>query len=720
MRLSLRTAIISFAIGFGLVLTASLATYNYFRSTDAALETASELIAQAGNSVQLRIRLLAQPFNHYVDQVPLLPGAGTAPKGFNHPLLPIFLDALENNPQIYSLYFGYGDGGFFQAISLINRPQMTAKLKAPAGTRFALRRIDAESRRGGGETSRLERWSFFSREQKVLGTTPPQPATYDPRARPWFKSSMQAEGPQRTSLYVFSSTQELGLTVSSRVQAQSPVVFGMDLTLNSLSQFLAEAKVGPSGQLLLFDRDGLLIGHPDPARLYRKTQSLDGPATVERTTMETLGDPAALACYRAFVDSGRLPIPTRHLRVAGVDYMFQVQPMEELGSGRDFAAVISRAEDFTGPMARTRTRSLLFALGLMLVAVPLLAVCAGRFSKKLHALAEEADRIRTLDLDSSILMSSHIKEMQRLGSAVFSMRSALKSFSRYLPSALVKQFVDTGVDPMLGGERRELTLLFTDVEDFTPLSENLAPEELMLAMSEYFQVVGQAILECGGTIDKFIGDAVMAFWNAPFFSEDHVEKACVAALRLSKASEELNARRLGSGLPQLRTRIGVHTGAAVVGNIGSADRMDYTALGANVNLASRLEGLNKFYSTSILVSREVRERAKANFLFRSVDVVVPKGATAPMAVFELLGAMPQSPYPEIAAPRAKLGFCSRWERAITLYRTAQWDRALAEFTTLVGLMPQDHLTAMYQTRTKRLLENKQGKDWKAIQRFQEK
>ena len=231
--------------------------------------------------------------------------------------------------------------------------------------------------------------------------------------------------------------------------------------------------------------------------------------------------------------------------------------------------------------------------------------------------------------------------------------------------------------------------------------------------------MGQAILERGGTIDKFIGDAVMAFWNAPFESEDHVERACVAALRLSKASEELNQRRQDS-LPLLRTRVGIHTGTAVVGNLGSSDRMDYTALGANVNLASRLEGLNKFYSTRILVSRVVRERAKNNFLFRSVDVVVPKGATDPLALFELVGAMPMSPFADVAAPRARLGFCSRWERAITLYRTAQWDKALVEFRALRESMPDDRLAEMYCTRTERLLQNKQGKDWKAVQRYSTK
>jgi len=352
--------------------------------------------------------------------------------------------------------------------------------------------------------------------------------------------------------------------------------------------------------------------------------------------------------------------------------------------------------------------------------VPVLGMATRGLTQGLWLLAKEADRIRNMDLDSKGELHSRIDEMEHLGCAMASMRCALKSFSRYLPQTLVRQFIASGVDPELGGERREITLLFTDVEDFTPLSEHLAPEDLMQAMGEYFEVVGQAILERGGTIDKFIGDAVMAFWNAPLESEDHVERACVAALRLSKASEDLNQRRQDCGLPLLRTRVGIHTGAAVVGNLGSTERMDYTALGANVNLASRLEGLNKFYATRILVSRVVRERARNNFVFRSVDVVVPKGTTEPLVLFELVGAMPLSPFTDVATPRAKLGFCSRWERAITLYRTAQWDKAFVEFTALREALPGDRLAVMYCTRTERLLQNKPGKDWKALQRYMDK
>jgi adenylate cyclase len=709
LHLNIRAAVIGSALFLGLALAGSLAWFNYSRNSQAALDVAAELVRTAGDDVALRTDLLVRPILFLSEHAPLLPGAAVPAQGFEHPLSGLFLDVMADTPQIYSAYLGYGNGDFFQIISLNGDPRIMAGLQAPPGSRFALRRIREQDGR------RLESWRFLDGQGRVLGESAPQPARYDPRSRPWFEAAFRTEGPALTAPYVFSSTRDLGLTLSRRVPAQQDTVLGVDLTLEALSRFLAGAKVGRSGLLFLFDADGLLVGHPDPSRLARP-----GPDGVpQRAGVESLGDPRATALFRLFVQRGRGELPVQPLEADGEEYLVQVRSVPAL-SGGNFLGLIARTEDFTGPLARTRDHSLFFALALIFVVTPGLSLLAGRFTRALSRLAEEADRIRNLQLDSTLRLRSPIDEVDHLGVAVADMRSALSSFSRYLPRTLVKQFIDTGVNPALGGVRRELTLLFSDVENFTPLAENLAPEDLMQAMSEYFQAVGQAILDSGGTIDKFIGDAVMAFWNAPLEAQNHVEQACLAALRVSRASEELNRKRETAGLPLLRTRVGLHTGAAVVGNVGAADRMDYTALGASVNLASRLEGLNKFYGTRILTSQAVRDRARKDFLFRSVDVVVPKGAAAPLAVFELVGSMPASPYPEVAVPRAILGFCSRWERAITLYRTVQWDKALAEFNALRGMSPQDRLADMYCTRVQRLMENKPGRDWKAVRRFMEK
>ena len=147
----------------------------------------------------------------------------------------------------------------------------------------------------------------------------------------------------------------------------------------------------------------------------------------------------------------------------------------------------------------------------------------------------------------------------------------------------------------------------------------------MLFTSRYFAAMSKVIMTHPGTVDKFIGDAIMAIWNAPADDPDHAANACTAALALQRANDRLNAEFEREGWPAYRTRFGLHTGEAVVGNIGSDDRMNYTALGATVNLAARLEGLNKNYGTSILVRSALKQRAAPDFVFRSVDRISPKG-----------------------------------------------------------------------------------------------
>jgi adenylate cyclase len=174
------------------------------------------------------------------------------------------------------------------------------------------------------------------------------------------------------------------------------------------------------------------------------------------------------------------------------------------------------------------------------------------------------------------------------------------------------------------------------VQGFTSLSENADPDVLMRQTSRYFTALSEVILEQGGTIDKYIGDGVMAFWNAPDPQADHCERACRAALLARKANDRVNREFEAEGLPRFRTRFGIHVGEAVVGNLGSSERMDYTALGSTVNLAARLEGLNKEHGTDILISAAVHERIKDRFCCRFVGTVVAKGMVAETRIYELI------------------------------------------------------------------------------------
>jgi adenylate cyclase len=221
------------------------------------------------------------------------------------------------------------------------------------------------------------------------------------------------------------------------------------------------------------------------------------------------------------------------------------------------------------------------------------------------------------------------------------MRTLVQTFSNFVPKRLVQQLVETGTAMQLGGERREATILFTDVENFTGMTENEDPTRVMLYTSRYFAAISDVIATHQGTVDKYIGDAVMGLWNAPIEHTDHVAQACAAVLDCVEANRKLNEEFEREGWPVYKTRFGLHVGDVMIGNIGSPDRMNYTALGATVNLASRLETLNKDYGTSVLVSEAVKERVDSLFLFRSVARIKPKGFAAEVQIYELLGARDQ-------------------------------------------------------------------------------
>jgi adenylate cyclase len=212
------------------------------------------------------------------------------------------------------------------------------------------------------------------------------------------------------------------------------------------------------------------------------------------------------------------------------------------------------------------------------------------------------------------------------------------SFARFVPKDIVRGIIDGSLSTELGGVRREVTILFTDVTNFTGIAEAADPGRLMQQTSRHFTALTQAFLAEGGTVDKYIGDSVMVFWNAPHLQPDHAARACRAALAAKAASDALNREFEAEGLAPFLVRLGIHCGVAVVGNVGSAERMNYTALGNAVNLAARLEGLNKEYGTTILVSEAVQERVADRFCFRPLAAVVAKGMTRETFVYELVDA----------------------------------------------------------------------------------
>jgi adenylate cyclase len=282
----------------------------------------------------------------------------------------------------------------------------------------------------------------------------------------------------------------------------------------------------------------------------------------------------------------------------------------------------------------------------------------------------------------------------------------LKSaFGSYVSPDLVEVIVKDPDRLRLGGERREITVLFSDIRAFTTISESLQPEDLVRLLNGYLSPMTRIILEERGTLDKYIGDAVMAIFNAPLDVANHAEHACRTAFRMLDRLTTLNAEFSSSGLPEIDIGIGINTGDAIVGNMGADIRFDYTAIGDNVNLASRLEGLNKYYGTRILVTSATRHQAGDAFLFREADLVRVKGKREPVTVFELMTSRH-----ELAAP---------FSRGLSLYRERRFAEAAPLFAELNGRFG-DRLSLLYQERCDSFLLAPPPADWDGVCTLQAK
>ena len=290
------------------------------------------------------------------------------------------------------------------------------------------------------------------------------------------------------------------------------------------------------------------------------------------------------------------------------------------------------------------------------------------------------------------------------------MRKGLRSFKKYVPAEVVGRLLHLQQEAVIEGEKRELTIFFSDIQDFTNISERLSPELLVERLGVYFERVTRILIDGSGTVDKFIGDAVMGFWGAPAPLANHAELACRAALQAQAAIQRLNQRWLEEGGTAFHTRMGIHTGEAIVGNIGYEGRMNYTAIGDSVNLASRLEGLNKFYGTRILISETTLRAAGGSLLARMVDLVTVKGKEQAIAIHELLAMRGEASPEAIAA-------AERFDQAFEHYRRQRWEQALAILEAFSG---EDGPARTLAERCRHYRAFPPEADWDGVFRFHEK
>jgi adenylate cyclase len=280
-----------------------------------------------------------------------------------------------------------------------------------------------------------------------------------------------------------------------------------------------------------------------------------------------------------------------------------------------------------------------------------------------------------------------------------------QAFGRYVSDSLVDAIITNPERLQLGGEEVEATVLFADLVGFSSMAENTAPKELIRLLNEYFSSMTEIILTHQGTVDKFIGDAVMAFWGAPLPIADHAVLACHAALEMQAAMRPLQQFWESQGFPPIASRIGLHTGPVVAGNIGSKKRFNYTVMGDTVNLAARLEHANKFYGTEIMLSEATYRRLGNTFLIRELDQVQVQGRAQPVTVYELVGVMPLNGPPS---------WMSLFDVARAAYKEGKIAEAANYFFEILDQYHDDPPTRVFLKRCQKHLENPRLSNWQSV------
>ena len=532
-------------------------------------------------------------------------------------LLGVMRTLLRASPDLAMLYVGDRQGRFLCVIRLPD---------GRLATRFIFRHGDG----------RKERWYY------PVGSPVPEihtrefPADYDPRDRPWYQGAQRNRGRFWTDLYLFASTRTPGVTVSTPVlddQREIGSVIGADIAIHTLSEFLQTVTIGRRGFAFIVNSKVELVAYPNPQRLIPELMDSFQPVRVS-----DLDEPwvvPAVAVYRQNTRTSAW-----RFMAGDEDYLVQLKDLPP-ETGSDWTVVVLAPErDFISGIKASQRTSLVITLVILLGATVIGLHLARGISRPIEHLAREMRRVEQFDLESPVVIRSRISEIHQMVAAFTSMRHGLGAFSRYVPVHLVRQLLARHIEPKPGGKPCCMTLLFTDIQGFTALSHTVDPATLMIDLSEYFDWLSRIISRHHGVVDKYMGDGLLAFWNAPEGDAEHADHACQAALECQAAVDQLNARRTAAGKYPLVTRIGIHTDDVVVGNVGGSDRLNYTVIGSGVNLASRLEGANKELNTRILISEATRQHLSEARRATLVDQgeIALRGAAGPIRVYSLAAA----------------------------------------------------------------------------------
>lgn len=600
-------------------------------------------------------------------------------------IIPLTVDILKMLPLSTGAYWGDQNGDFVYA-----RKELDGSITSEIyqrGYSPATRTIISRNTQG-----------------KIISQYSSNDLRYDHRVRPWYLQAQKEKETTWTEIYVFASIPTKGITVSTPVfkNGQFFGVFGIDIDLSDLSQFIKNQKITPNSYLFIITKKGKIIAAPD----VPPSTSLATPKeTLENADIHSI--PLIEQTLKKYNQSGKkwLTFPYHY---ANEVYMVTYAPSKVFATHGWIVGAIVPEYDFINNLKKMNLITVYISLFILMLGIFMVSGLVSHIVKPLKTLVTETENIKQFNLDNNVLITSRIKEVIQLKNAVESMKLGLKLFQKYIPRILVRQLIESKEDIRTGGVRKTLTILFSDIEHFTTIAEKIEPNLLMQQMGEYFEELSQIILNEKGTIDKYIGDSIMAFWGAPLPNVRPCHHAARAALRCQKKLEELNTIWTQRGSSVFITRIGIHMGDAIVGNVGSSERLNYTAIGDTINVASRLEHINKRYKTKIIVSDTVYEQIKDQFILRMIDCVVVEGRTQSCYIYELLADNTQNLEFDLNT------YHPIFEQGFLAYKQQLWDKAIEHFKRCLEVYPEDIITPIFIARCQQFKSKPPKPGWNGI------
>lgn len=610
----------------------------------------------------------------------------------------------EQNLYATSVYFGKSDGFFISCGHKSETDTFAASKdkKLPQTVQFYWKTIHTEN------NTRKEIWNYLDQNNNLLEREIINDSKYDPRKRPWYEQAKNERTVTWADVYYFTgSFKENGITASAPmmdpIKKEQVGVFAIDVGLSKINKLLLDFKATENSNIYIITNSGKIICSTETlTKKYDDQNNVLIPSIEESDYIH----------IKHLLNSGTDDNSEKTLanvHAGDKEYIAQVSDFK-LGSIQWKILNTTPVDDLLTPVKKKRHEIFLWSVIILATSSLIMLLFARKISILISSLSRTASNIENFRLDHSEKIKSSILEIQALSNSMAAMQSSMKSFSKYVPKDLVIKLMKDDALSEITGDMKEISLMFTDIANFTTISEACKPHDLIKQISEYFESLTQIIIDNKGNVDKYIGDAIMSFWGAPDFNPTHPTDACHAALQIQRLLRTKNSDWINLGLPPFATRIGIHTATVIVGNIGSDLRMNYTAIGDDVNLAARLEGLNKYYHTNILISGDTYAKVSGDFLARPLGKVAVKGKDTYTTIYELIGAL-RHVDPKLLLSPHNIKEYEKYRVAYDYFEQQRFQSALEIFT---DIEVKDGPVLMMLEECQKLCTTPPGDDWKGL------